>query len=131
MVRHGSPCLGRGFGLRFVAAAFMLAVISCAPWASIPPPAPGPLPPTTRIQVWIHGRGVVLREVNISADSIRGQRVAPLGPADWIVVPRADVDSFQIQPRDQGNWFGAGFGVGLLAGVVGMMALWRAAAGGT
>jgi hypothetical protein len=131
MVRHGSPCLGRGSGLRRVAAAILLAVMSCAPWASIPPPAPGSLPPTEKLQVWIRGRSIVLREVNISPDSIAGQRVVPLGPADWIVVPRADVDSFRIEPRDQGSWFGAGFGVGLLAGVVGLMALWRASAGGT
>jgi hypothetical protein len=131
MVRHGSPSLARGSGLRLVAAAFVLAVMSCAPWTSIPPPAPGSLPPTTKLQVWIRGRSIVLREVNISADSIYGRRVVPLGPADWTVVPRADVDSFQIEPHDQGNWFGAGFGVGLLAGVVGLMALWRASAGGT
>ena len=63
MVRHGSPCLARGSGLRLVAAALLLAVMSCAPWASIPPPAPGPLPPTTKVQVWIRGRSIVLREV--------------------------------------------------------------------
>jgi hypothetical protein len=129
MVRRAFACPARRPWLPYSAAALVLTLMSCAPWASIPAPAPGALPPTTQVQVWIHGRGVVLRDVNISADSVRGRSVDPLGRAAWVVVPRAAVDSFQIRPPDRANWFGAGVGGGLLIGVVGTLALCRAAAG--
>ncbi len=48
-------------------------------WMSIPAPGPGVLPPTTRLQVWRGTRAVILREVTIDADSIRGRVVDPLG----------------------------------------------------
>src|SRR2546428_8897570 len=115
--------------LPFSAAPFLLALLSCAPWTSIPAPAPGALPPATQVQVWMRGRGVVLHEVSISVDSIRGRAVDPLRRATWVVLPRADVDSFQIRPSDRANWFGAGVGGGLLIGVVGTLAFCRAATG--
>jgi hypothetical protein len=77
----------------------------------------------------MRGRGLVLHEVNISSDSIRGRAVDPLKRGGLVALPRADVDSFQIRPSDRANWFGAGVGGGLLIGVVGAMALCRAAMG--
>jgi hypothetical protein len=117
--------------LPFSAAGLVLALMSCAPWASIPTPAPGALPPGTRLQVWIGHRAMVLRDVRISVDSIRGRAVDPLGApsAAWLVVPRAEVDSFRIRPPDRDNWFGAGVAAGLLSGIVGTLAFCRAAAG--
>jgi hypothetical protein len=129
MVHRDSACAPRPPRLPSSAAALVLALMSCVPWASIPAPAPGALVPTTQVQVWIHGRGVVLRDVSISDDSVRGRAVDPLGRAAWVVVPRTAVDSFQIRPPDRANWFGAGLGSGLLIGVVGTLGFCRAAAG--
>jgi len=108
---------------------FLLASVSCAPWTSIPAPAPVSFPPASQVQVWSHGHGVVLRDLSITEDSIRGRAVDPLGPGAWVAMPRAEADSFRIRPEDQANWFGAGVGGGLLIGVVGTMALCRAAMG--
>jgi hypothetical protein len=114
-----------------LSAAGLVLALSCAPWASIPTPAPGVLPPSTRLQVWIGHRAMVLRDVRISVDSIRGRAVGPLGAqsAAWLVIPRAEVDSFRIRPPDRDNWFGAGVAAGLLSGIVGTLAFCRAAAG--
>jgi hypothetical protein len=115
--------------LPFSAALLLLASGSCAPWASIPAPAPVTLAPATQVRVWMRGRGVVLHEVNVSSDSIRGRAVDPLRRGSLVALPRADVDSFQIRPSDSANWFGAGVGGGLLVGVVGAMALCRSLVG--
>jgi hypothetical protein len=110
-----------------MAAVLVLALMGCAPWASIPPPAPAMLPATTRLKVWIHGRGLVLSEVNISADSVRGRVVEPSDGTAWVAVARSAVDSFQIRTRDTANWFGVGFAGGVLVGVGGILALIRSA----
>ena len=115
------------------ACAALLALLGCAPWMSIPAPAPGVLPAATRLQVWRGTRAVVLREVIIEADSIRGRVVDPLGARSiaTLVIPRIEVDSFQLQPRDNGNWFGAGMAAGILGSIIVPALLRRAAAGGT
>ena len=115
------------------ACAAVLTLLSCAPWMSIPVPAPGVLPPATRLQVWRGTRAVILREVTIEADSIRGRIVDPLGARStaWLVIPRAEVDSFQLRPRDNANWFGAGLGAGILGSIIVPYLLRRATAGGT
>ena len=122
------PCRSRRPGRSVARSALVLAFMGCAPWASIPPPAPVTLPPTTQLQVYVHGRRLVLRDVNISADSVRGRVVDALGRGASVVLPRSAVDTFQIRTRDSANWFGAGFGAGILIGVTGILALMRAAA---
>ena len=113
--------------------AAVIALLGCAPWMSIPAPAPGVLPPDTRLQVWRGTHAVILGEVTIEADSIRGRVVDPLGARSTgrLVIPRAEVDSFQLRPRDNGNWFGAGLAAGILGSIIVQYLLRRAAAGGT
>jgi hypothetical protein len=111
----------------------VLVLLSCAPWMSIPAPGPGVLPPTTRLQVWRGTRAVILREVTIDADSIRGRVVDPLGADSTasLVILRAEVDSFQLRPPDKANWFGMGLGAGVLGSIVVRYLLRRVAANGT
>ena len=120
MPRH-SACPFRSLG-RLGGWAAVLMSLSCAPssWTPLSSPAPGTLPPATRLQVWRCDRAVVLREVTIDADSIRGRVVDPLGgpPRGWVVLARSDIDSLRLQPRDQANWFGAGVGVGILGTII-------------
>ncbi|MGH7512620.1 MAG: hypothetical protein ACREOQ_06835 [Gemmatimonadales bacterium] len=113
------------------AAVLTLAVLGCAPWARIPAPAPATLPPTARVQLWLGHRVVVLRDVTVEADSIRGHPIDPLGARSkaWVVFPRAEVDSFRIPPPDPGNLLGAGVGAGLLAGIALTIGVFRGAAG--
>jgi hypothetical protein len=113
--------------------AAVLALLSCAPWVSIPAPAPGVLPPTTRLQVWRGTGAVILREVTFEADSLRGRVVDPLGARSTarLVIPRAEVDSFQLQPHDNANWFGAGLAAGILGSIIVPYLLRRVAASGT
>ena len=113
------------------AAVLTLAAVGCAPWARIPAPAPATLPPTTRYQLWLGSRPVVLRDVTVEADSIRGHPIDPLGARNeaWVVFPRAEVDSFRIRPSDPGNMLGAGIGAGLLAGIALTIGVFRGAAG--
>jgi hypothetical protein len=113
------------------AAALTVAVLGCAPWARIPAPAPATLPRTTQCQLWLGHRAVVLREVTIEADSIRGHPVDALGPqkTTWVMYPRAEVDSFRIRAPDPQNWFGVGVSAGLLAGIAVTAALFQGAAG--
>jgi hypothetical protein len=120
-LRHVSTC------------AAVLALLGCVPWMSIPAPAPGVLPPDTHLQVWRGTRAVVLDEVTIEPDSIRGRVVDPLGARSTggLVIPRAEVDSFQLRPRDNANWFGAGLAAGILGSIIVPYLLRRAAAGGT
>lgn len=113
------------------AAVLALAAIGCAPWARIPAPAPATLPPTTRYQLWLAGKAMVLRDVIVEDDSIRGHPVDPLGGQSqaWVAVARAEVDSFRIRPPDPGNLLGAGVGAGLLAGIALTIGVFRGAAG--
>jgi hypothetical protein len=113
------------------AAVLTVAVVGCAPWPRIPAPAPASLPPDTHIQLWLGRRAVVLREVTVEVDSIRGRPVGPLGArsAAWVVFPLLEVDSFRIRPHDRENWFGAGVTAGLLAGIAVTAAVFRWAAG--
>jgi hypothetical protein len=113
------------------ASVLTVAVVGCAPWARIPAPAPACLPPATHFQLWLGRRAVVLREVTVEVDSIRGRPVDPLGArrAPWVVFPLFEVDSFRIRPGDRENWFGAGVTAGLLAGIAVTAAVFRWAAG--
>jgi hypothetical protein len=113
------------------AAVLTLAVVGCATWARIPAPAPATLPPTDRFQLWLGHRAVVLRDVTVEPDSIRGHPIDPLGARSeaWVVFPRAEVDSFRIRPPDTGNMLGAGVGAGLLAGIALTVGVFRWAAG--
>ena len=118
MFRHSSSVWA---GVRRASTcAAAVALVSCSTWMPIPAPAPAVLPPATRLQIWRGGRAVALREVTIDADSIRGRVIDRLGarPAGGLVIPRADVDSFRILPRDNGNWFGAGLGAGILGSIL-------------
>jgi hypothetical protein len=78
------------------------------------------LPPATSVQVWRGTRAVILREVTIEADSIRGRVVDPLGARSTatLVIPRAEVDSFQLRPRADTSWFGAGLAAGVLGSII-------------
>jgi len=99
----------------------LLALLGCAtPWISIPAPAPATLEPTARLQIWSQRHAVILRDVTITADSVRGRVVDPLGAysVQWIVIPRTRVDSFQLRPPDKENWFGAGVGAGILGSIL-------------
>jgi hypothetical protein len=71
--------------------------------------------------------------VTIEADSIHGRVVDPLGARSTatLVIPRIEVDSLQLQPRDNANWFGAGMAAGILGSIIVPALLRRAAAGGT
>jgi hypothetical protein len=111
----------------------VLFVMSCAPWVAIPPPAPGVMPSATRLQVWRGRRSVILREVTIDADSIRGRVVDPLGayPPAWVVLARAEVDSIQVRPPDKANWFGAGVAAGVVGSILVRYLVRLLAAGGT
>jgi hypothetical protein len=113
------------------AAVLTLAALGCAPWARIPAPAPATLPATTRCQLWLGRRAVVLRDVTVEADSVRGHPVDPLGAQSqvWVVLPRAEVDSFRIRPPDSGNLLGAGVSAGLLAGIALTVGVFQWAAG--
>jgi hypothetical protein len=96
--------------------------LSCSPssWTPLPSPVPGVLPPDTRLQVWRSGRAVILREVTIDADSIRGRVDDPFGGRSRarVALARSDIDWLRLQPRDEANWFGAGVGVGILGAIV-------------
>jgi len=113
------------------AVALTAAMLGCAAWARIPTPAPATLPPAARYQLWVGHRAVVLRDVAVEADSIRGHLVDPLGARSqaWTVLARAEVDSFRIRPPDPGNLLGAGVGAGLLAGIALTIGVFRGAAG--
>src|SRR5690349_4299979 len=112
-----------GRGLRIVVAcAAVLASPSCtlSPWKPVANPAPGALPPDTRLQVWRAGRSVTLREVTLDADSVRGREVVALGgfSRTRLAFARSDIDSLRQAPRDHDNWFGAGIGVGVVGAIV-------------
>jgi hypothetical protein len=100
-----------------------LVSLSCTPasWRPVAYLAPGTLPPDTRLQVWRCGRSMVLRNVTVERDSLRGRVVDPLGgpPRSLVVLAQADIDSLRQQPRDPANWFGAGLGLGIVGGLVG------------
>jgi hypothetical protein len=74
---------------------------------------------------------VVLRDVIVDADSIRGHPVDPRGAQRqaWVAFPRAELDSFRIRPPDPGNLLGAGVGAGLLAGIALTIGVFRWATG--
>lgn len=131
MLRHPSSAWSRL--TRMSSSTAVLALFSCAPWMSIPAPAPGVLSPATRLQVWRGQRSVVLREVTIEADSIRGRVVDPLRARSTVrlVIPRVEVDSFQLRPRDNGNWFGAGLAAGILGSIIVPVLIRHFSAGGT
>jgi hypothetical protein len=133
---HGAcvvPAVSRPSGpVRQVRAAVLtLAVLGCASWARIPAPAPATLPPATQCQVWLGHRAVILRDVTVEADSIRGHPIEPLGAQTraWVVLPRAEVDSFRIRSPDPGNLLGTGVSAGLLAGIALTVAVFRWAEG--
>jgi hypothetical protein len=73
----------------------------------------------------------VLRDATIEADSIRGRQADAFGAfrSARVAIPRAEVDSFRIQPPDRENWFGAGVVAGLLGGIAVTVAVFRGAAG--
>jgi len=99
-----------------------LATLSCAPatWRPVSYLMPGALPPETRLQVWRCGRSMVLRDVTVERDSVRGRVVDPLGgqARGQVVLAQADIDSLRQQPRDPANWFGAGLGLGIVGTIV-------------
>jgi hypothetical protein len=101
-------------------AAIAMIVLGCAPWARIPAPAPARLPTDTQYQLWLGQRAILLRGVIVDVDSIRGHPAEASGAsgAGWLVVSRAEIDSFRMRPPDRQNWFGAGITAGLLAGIV-------------
>jgi hypothetical protein len=107
-----------------------LLALGCIPWARIPVPAPAMLPPETVLQLWVAGRGVMLRQVTIEVDSVRGRRVGHRGRIDDVALAlsRAEVDSFRLRSTDPGNWFGVGVLAGALGGIVVTAALFRSAA---
>jgi hypothetical protein len=107
------------------AAVLSVALLGCTPWARIPAPAPAALPPTTTLQVWLAGQAIVLREVTVTPDSIRGRPVHSAKPlsAALVAIPRAAVDSVRLLLRDTQNSFGAGALLGLVAGVAGIFAI--------
>src|SRR5690349_8074164 len=110
-------------GLRIiVACAAVTAFPSCtvSSWKPAANPAPGALPPDTRLQVWRGGRSATLREVTIDADSVRGREIVPLGgfSRTRLAFARSDIDSLRQAPRDHDNWFGAGIGVGVVGAIV-------------
>jgi hypothetical protein len=96
-----------------------MTVLGCAPWARIPAPAPATLPRDTHVQLWLGRRAIVLRDVIVDVDSIRGHPTdsSSAPSTSWVVVSSAEVDSFRIRPPDRQNWFGAGVTAGLLAGI--------------
>jgi hypothetical protein len=96
-----------------------MTVLGCAPWARIPAPAPARLPTDTQYQLWLGQRAVLLRDVIVEVDSIRGHPAEASGASGtgWVVVSRTDIDSFRMRPPDRENWFGAGVTAGLLAGI--------------
>jgi uncharacterized protein involved in exopolysaccharide biosynthesis len=57
--------------------------------------------------------------VIVDVDSIRGHPAEASGATGtgWLVVSRAEIDSFRMRPPDRQNWFGAGATAGLLAGI--------------
>jgi hypothetical protein len=97
-----------------------MTVLGCAPWARIPAPAPARLPTDTQYQLWLGRRAVLLRDVIVEVDSIRGHPAEASGASStsWVVVSRTEIDSFRMRPPDRENWFGAGVTAGLLAGIV-------------
>ena len=104
-----------------------MTVLGCAPWARIPAPAPARLPPDTQYQLWLGQRAILLRSVIVDVDSIRGHPAEASGASGtrWVVVSRAEVDSFRMRPPDRQNWFGAGVTAGLLAGIAVTAAVFR------
>ena len=116
---------------RLSLAVVTFAVTGCAPWTAIPDPAPAALPRATELQVWVGVKAMVLREVTLETDSIRGRRVEPVRrPAgNLVVVARVEVDSMRIRARDPQNWFGAGILAGALGGIVVTAAVFRGAYG--
>jgi hypothetical protein len=108
-------------------AAIAMTVLGCAPWARIPAPAPARLPPDTQYQLWLGQRAILLRGVIVDVDSIRGHPAEASGASStsWLVVSRAEVDSFRMRPPDRQNWFGAGVTAGLLAGIAVTAAVFR------
>ena len=97
----------------------------CAGWARIPPPWPNSLAPDTRLQVWSHGRGVVLRNISVEADSLRGVPVShdSLTQSESVSFARDQVDSLQAIRPDRPHRFGYGFLTGVLAGAGAMFGL--------
>ncbi len=85
-------------------------------WGRLESPRPTTFPPDQRIQVWRGGRAIVLREVQLSRDSIVG---LPDCMADTVIavrLHRAEVDSLkQAQQPGAGGIF--------LAGVAGALAM--------
>jgi hypothetical protein len=85
------------------------------------------LPPDTQYQLWLGQHAILLRGVIVDVDSIRGHPVEVSGASStgWLVVSRAEIDSFRMRPPDRKNWFGAGVTAGLLAGIAVTAAVFR------
>ena len=109
----------------------LLLLAGCQPWARVPMPAPASFPANNRVEVWVGRRPLVLREVVIEADTIRGRTVPAFRrvPDSAVALPRASVDSIRLMLRDNDNWMGIGFLGGFVAGVTGMLALLRSTGG--
>jgi hypothetical protein len=108
----------------------LLLLTACQPWTRVPMPEPMCLPRTDRVELWVGGRPVVLREVIIEADTIRGRTIPALRrPDSAVVVPRSSVDSLRLVLPDNNNWLGLGFLGGFAAGVAVITAVFRAASG--
>jgi hypothetical protein len=125
-MRPLSPVAAQGRSRRvFGAALLSVALLGCAPWARIPAPAPAVLAPPPTLQVWLAGQAILLREVTVTPDSIRGRRVnsATATSATPLALPRAGVDSFRLLFRDTQNSFGAGALLGILIGVAGIFGI--------
>lgn len=118
------------FGRR-LAAGLMLFLSACQPKAFTSEPVPAAFAPEDRIEVWVRRRPLVLREVVVGADSIRGRTVPrfPGAPDSAVALARADVDSIRVRRADVANWTGIGFLGGFLAGALGMLLLVRSSGG--
>ena len=81
--------------------------------------------------MWAHRRPLVLRDVVVGTDSIRGRTVPrfPGAPDSAVVLANADVDSIRLKRANDANWTGVGFLGGFVAGVVGMLLLVRGGQG--
>ena len=113
------------------AAGLMLFLSACQPLAGAPSPAPTTFGPKDRVEVWTHRRALVIREVVVGTDSIRGRTVPrfPGAPDSAVTLARAEVDSIRLKRADEANWTGVGFLGGFVAGVVGMLLLIRGSQG--
>lgn len=109
----------------FGSAILLSALTACAGWSRVPSPWPGPLDPGVRLQVWSGGESVILCEVTVGADSLRGFPVsrdstAHTEPVAWA---REQVDSLRTISPERPHRFGYGFLTGVLAGAGAMFGL--------